>query len=210
MNKQKILSQTPLLLRKIYPNRIWRLNKNQPSLCITFDDGPTEEITEWVLDVLESFQIQALFFVIGKNVQNHLMIYQKILDKGHQVGNHTMNHADGWKVSKEEYVREVEACRKIVNSTLFRPPYGHLTKKQEQLLVTMNFQVIMWDVISFDFDNSLSGDQCLEILKNKVRNGSVIVFHDSQKAFERLKYCLPKFIEWALSNGYHFVPYEND
>jgi peptidoglycan/xylan/chitin deacetylase (PgdA/CDA1 family) len=175
----------------------------EKKIYLTFDDGPVPSITPWVLDVLKQEKINATFFCVGENVSKNTAIYQRILDENHAVGNHTYNHLKGWNTHGNQYVRNVIKCAEVVESKLFRPPYGRI-KKSQLALITKQYSVIMWDVLSGDYDKNTSPEQCLKNVTSNVRNGSVIVFHDSFKAQKNMEYALPKFILYAKKQGFVF------
>ena len=191
------------LLRKIYPKAIWRVPTTEKKIYLTFDDGPVPSITTWVLDVLKKENIKATFFCVGENVSKNTEIYQRILDEKHAVGNHTYNHLKGWNTHGNQYVRNVIKCAEVVDSKLFRPPYGRI-KNSQIALITKQYSVIMWDVLSGDYDKNTSPEQCLKNVTDNVRNGSIIVFHDSYKAQKNMEYALPKFIQYAKEKGFSF------
>ena len=198
-----MIVKVPSFAKSLYPSLIWDLPVDgEKCLYLTFDDGPIPELTPWVLDVLEEYKVKATFFCVGDNVNKHAKIYSRILDEGHAVGNHTYNHVIGRKSNSSDYISNVESCAKVVESTLFRPPYGRMRYKQMKYLRN-RFNVVMWDVLTFDFDKNTSPEQCL-INAQKATNGSILVFHDNLKAADNLKYALPRFIEWALEKGYSF------
>ncbi len=191
------------LLRKIYPKAIWRVPTTKKKIYLTFDDGPVPTITPWVLDILKKEKIKATFFCVGENVFKNAEIYQRILDEKHVVGNHTYNHVNGWNTHGNQYVRNVIKCAELINSKLFRPPYGRI-KKSQLTQITKQYSVIMWDVLSGDYDKNTNPDQCLQNVVGNVRNGSIIVFHDSYKAQKNMEYALPKFIQFAKEKGFVF------
>jgi len=203
--------KTPWWLKKLYPRCVWNVPVKEKIIYLTFDDGPHPVITPFVLDTLKQYNARATFFCIGKNVVAHPDIYRRILDEGHRVGNHTFHHLNGWKVSDELYLKNILEAGKYIDSSLFRPPYGKITRFQVKLLtgirnspVNSNFKIIMWDVLSGDFDVSLSAETCsLNVIKHAAA-GSVIVFHDSEKAFPRLKEALPKSLQYLSEKGYKF------
>ena len=200
------LVKTPWWLRLLYPNLTWRIKEPGKTIYLTFDDGPHETATPFVLDQLQQYHAKATFFCIGKNVAAHPAICNRILQEGHNMGNHTYNHVNGWKVTDEVYVNEVAAAAKLIESNLFRPPYGRITRSQQRKLQTPNpkLQTIMWDVLSGDFDTNLSGEACLGYVLYHTKPGSIIVFHDSTKAWDRLQYALPKVLEHFTRQGYEF------
>jgi len=196
--------KSPFWLRWLYPQLIWHRSRKHPCLYLTFDDGPIPDVTPEILNILKSFEIKATFFCVGDNVQKYPEIFQRIKSEGHQIGNHTHNHLKGWKTSKKEYLKNVELCNKFTNSKLFRPPYGRGTRAQ-YLDLKKEYKIIMWDVMSGDFDLSLSPQQCLKNVIKHTENGSIIVFHDNIKAIPRVTYALPHAIEHWLKAGYTFA-----
>jgi peptidoglycan-N-acetylglucosamine deacetylase len=191
------------LLKSVFPSLIWRKDPSLKKLYLTFDDGPVPEITAWVLDLLKKENINATFFCVGDNVQKNPEIYQRIQNEGHVVGNHTYNHMNGWDFPTKEYLENIEKCAELVNSSLFRPPYGKLKPSQVSNLISQ-YSIIMWDVLSGDYDKNTSPEKCLKNVKDHFRNGSIIVFHDSQKAKRNLMYALPLFIRYAKTEGFEF------
>ncbi|MGL4852528.1 MAG: polysaccharide deacetylase family protein [Phocaeicola sp.] len=197
------IEQPPQIIRWLYPEAIFRMNKKEKSVYLTFDDGPIPEITPWVLDLLDHYQIKATFFVIGDNVRKHPQTYEEILKRGHQVGNHTFNHVRGFKYTGESYLENTEKAGQLVKTSLFRPPHGYMSRSQYQTL-RKNYYIIMWDLVTRDYSNKLNGEQVFQKVKKYVRNGSIITFHDSLKAESNLKYALPRSIEWLKQEGYAF------
>ena len=195
--------QPSFLLRKIYPKAIWRIPVKEKKIYLTFDDGPIPIVTPWVLDILNESETKATFFCVGENVVKHAAIYQRILEEKHAVGNHTFNHLKGWNSHSKTYIRNVKKCAEVVDSKLFRPPYGRAIKSQIKHL-SAQYSIIMWDVLSGDYDKKTSPEGCLKNVISNVRNGSIIVFHDNVKAQKNLEYTLPKFIDWAKENGFTF------
>ena len=195
--------QPTYLIKAIYPKAVWRKSDEAKKLYLTFDDGPIPEITEWVLIVLKQYNIKATFFCVGDNIVKHPGLFQKIIDEQHSVGNHTFNHLNGWKTHSFEYMHNISKCNDLVQSSLFRPPYGKMKKAQYRLL-QKNYSIIMWDVLSGDYDKNTSPEKCLDNVIKNYRAGSIVLFHDSIKAWERLQYALPRFIEHALHEGYSF------
>lgn len=194
----------PYLLKKIYPKAIWRKDSSQKKIYLTFDDGPVTSVTPGVLDVLKSNNIQATFFCVGENVESNPKIFQRILKENHCVGNHTFNHLKGWNTHSEKYFENISKCNALVQSKLFRPPYGRIKKSQYSYLKSQ-YSIIMWDVLTGDYDKNTSPEKCLKNSTENLRNGSIIVFHDSLKAKEKMEYALPKFIEFAKKGGFEFA-----
>jgi len=192
------LTKTPALLKTIYKSGTWNFSPAKPSVYLTFDDGPHPTATPFVLEQLKKYDAKATFFCIGKNVIEHPGIYQQILEEGHATGNHTHNHLNGWKTGTDKYMENILEARKYINSPLFRPPYGRITPFQARQIkkVIPQAQIIMWDVLSADFDTSINGEACVQNVVFKAKAGSIIVFHDSTKAWDRLEYCLPRILEY--------------
>lgn len=198
-----LIEQTPDFIRKLIPGAVWRLPQKEKTVYLTFDDGPIPEVTPWVLDLLKKYNIKATFFCVGDNVRKHPEVFKMVVSAGHSVGNHTFNHLQGFKVRSGKYVENVELADSYIRSNLFRPPHGHLRIRQGTKL-SKKFRFVMWDVITRDYNMKLSGEYVLNVVKRYARNGSIIVFHDSIKAEENMKYALPKAIEFLLSEGYKF------
>lgn len=197
------LVKTPLAIKKSFPSLVWDIPNNTKTIYLTFDDGPTPEITTWVLETLKKHKIKATFFVVGENVKKHSQIYQQLIAEGHAIGNHTYNHLNGWKTKSSDYLQNIEKCAELVESNLFRPPYGRIKNTQIRKL-KQSYKIIMWDVLSGDFDFKTSPEQCAENVINNTKAGSIIVFHDSVKAEKNLKYALPKAIEFLKQQGFTF------
>lgn len=195
--------QPPLIVEKLYTNVFWRLPQEEKTVYLTFDDGPVPEYTPWVLDVLRTYNIKATFFCVGDNIQKYPEIFKQIKDENHSIGSHTFNHLNGWKTNNTEYYENVYKASELVESNLFRPPHGKITLLQARKL-SKDLHIIMWDIITKDYDNKISGEECFENVKNYVSNGSIIVFHDSPKAFKNMEYALPKTIEYIKEQGYKF------
>jgi len=210
--------KTPFLLKKIYPSSLlWNKSRNQKVIFLTFDDGPIPIVTPWVLKTLKNFNAKATFFCIGENVANHSEIFEQIKADGHAVGNHTNNHLKGWLTDDKIYLENFKKCQSLTQTNLFRPPYGRIKFSQIKLLKNQvagsNYQddlqrnqisIIMWDVLSGDFDTKLSPEKCLKNVMKHTQNGSIIVFHDSLKAWDRLEYVLPKALAYWIKQGYTF------
>ena len=191
--------KTPGIIQSFFAGLVWRIS-NSRKVYLTFDDGPVPEATTWVLDLLKSKDIKATFFCVGENVQKYPAIYERILKEGHSVGNHTFNHLNGWKTDNKVYDENVDKASKLIKSSLFRPPYGKLSPRIIKSL-KKNYDVIMWDVLSGDFDTSISPKECLENVKENAKEGSIIVFHDSIKAIDTLKVVLPDVISFFEEKG---------
>ncbi|TBW30110.1 polysaccharide deacetylase family protein [Gramella sp. KN1008] len=221
----------PALLKWLYPNRVSRIN-NPDSIYLTFDDGPVPEVTPWVLDLLKKFNARGTFFCIGDNVEKHPDIFRRIIEEGHAVGNHTHKHLNGWKTSTTDYLKNIEIAEKAMlvhahsntslgkekseipqtsgpdlatpNFPLFRPPYGKIKNSQAGKLRQSGYRLVMWDVISGDYDKDFSPEKCYRNVTSNAVEGSTIVFHDSKKAFGNLQLILPKILEHYNKKGFEF------
>ena len=195
--------RTPFFLPIIYPSLLWKVDSSAKDIYLTFDDGPIPGPTEFVLDTLKPFNIKATFFCIGDNVRKHPEEFSKVVGAGHSIGNHTFNHLSGWKTTTSAYADNTELCQNVLPSKrLFRPPFGRITRSQISAL--NDYKIVMWDVLTFDYDRSLDPEKCLRGSLKAVRPGSIIVFHDSLKAEKNLNYVLPRFVDSCLSGGYSF------
>lgn len=198
------LTKTPYLLKKLYPKQlIWNKPRNKKTIFLTFDDGPIPIVTPWVIKTLKKFEAKATFFCIGDNIKKHPEIFEQLKAEGHQIGNHTFNHLKGWSTNDQIYFDNFQKCQALTNTNLFRPPHGRIKRSQIKILKEQT-QIIMWDVLSGDFDPSVSPDKCLKNTLKHTENGSIIVFHDSLKAWERLEYALPKALAYWKNEGYNF------
>jgi len=198
------LVKTPWILKKLYPSLIWDIKTEAKKLYLTFDDGPHHKATSFVLDTLKQYNAKATFFCIGKNVIENRDIYNRIITEGHTVGNHTQNHLNGWKADDKVYLDNIKEAALNIDSNLFRPPYGRITRFQIKLLKQLKFRIIMWDVLSGDFDVTISKKKCADNVILQANTGSIIVFHDSEKAFERLEYVFPKVLKYFKEQGFEF------
>jgi peptidoglycan/xylan/chitin deacetylase (PgdA/CDA1 family) len=197
------LVQPAVLIRKLLPGSIWRMPGSGKTVYLTFDDGPTPDVTEHVLSMLTEYNAKATFFCIGNCVEKHPDLFDKLIDDGHAIGNHTYSHFNGWNVSFSKYLDDVKQCETVFHSQLFRPPYGKLSPRQFLHLRKL-YTIVMWDVLSMDYDSRLSSETCLKNVLHHVRNGSVITFHDSLKAWPRLKEILPQILKELTSKGFTF------
>lgn len=199
-----LIEQPPFIYRFLFPEGHWRIPvKDKKVVYLTFDDGPIPEITPWVLDLLDKYKIKATFFCVGDNVRKHPEVYQQVLNRGHQVGNHTFNHLQGIRSWSKKYISNTEKASQYIKSKLFRPPHGHMRLSQFFTL-RKKYQIILWDVVTRDYSKRQTPEQVLENVKRYVRDGSIIVFHDSLKAERNMKYALPRAIEWLMEQGYTF------
>ncbi len=206
--------KTSYLIKKLFGRFIWDFPNQKRKIFLTFDDGPTPKVTEWVLDELEKFNAKASFFCIGKNIENHPEIFSKIISKGHTIGNHTYKHLNGWKTKSNEYLTDIKLCDDLIDQQLskkskshpkiFRPPYGKIKFSQAKKLRSLGYKIIMWEVLSGDFDSNISTKECIENVINNVQSGSIVVFHDSIKAFHHLEITLPKVLKYLDEKGFVF------
>lgn len=192
-----------LLLQQLFRSLLWRVETTEKVLYLTFDDGPIPEVTPWVLEELQRHQAKATFFVVGENVRKHPELLQRLQAGGHTVGNHTEHHVNGWNTPTRAYLREVQECDRRVGSRLFRPPYGRIRLTQIRALRN-RFRIVMWDVLSKDYDRGIQPNECLQRVLRSARPGSIVVFHDSLKAEERLRHALPRVLGHFSELGYRF------
>lgn len=216
------LPKYPAILKYFYPNRVSRINRPN-SIYLTFDDGPIPEVTPWVLDQLNQYKAKASFFCIGDNIAKHPEEFQKVIKQGHAIGNHTYNHLNGWKTSASSYLENTRQAENILNEAseneinknlnpelktptypLFRPPFGKISNSQAKALTREGFRIVMWDVVSGDYDDDFSAEKCFQNVIKNARSGSTIVLHDSKKAFPRLKIILPRILEYYSKKGFEF------
>jgi peptidoglycan/xylan/chitin deacetylase (PgdA/CDA1 family) len=205
--KNLLLIQPNAILKKIYPRAVWNMARTEKTIYLTFDDGPIPGLSEWVLDELEKFNARATFFCVGANILKNPSIFKKIAEKGHRAANHTMFHTKGFKTTVGDYVREVEECKKLVGNNLFRPPYGQLKPSQYKALIERGYRIILWDVISYDFE-TISETKCADNAIKNAKNGSIVLFHDNIKAEKNLKHALPLFLKHFSEKGYSFKAIE--
>ncbi len=203
--------KTNRLIKRIFSNYVWDIPTVEKKVYLTFDDGPTPEITAWVLNQLKAFDAKATFFCIGDNIRKYPDIFNSILLNGHTIGNHTFNHYNGWKTKTFNYIENVQLCKEAIqqlttdNRQLFRPPYGKIKNAQAKALIASGYKIIMWDILSADFDTTITPEKCLENVLKNVAPGSIIVFHDSAKAFKNLEYTLPRTLQFLKDNQYQCV-----
>ena len=201
------IEQVPVLLRKLYPEAIWRMNAEEKAVYLTFDDGPIPVVTPWVVDLLDRYNIKATFFMVGDNVRKIPQEYLRVVNAGHRIGNHTYNHLKGLFTTTAEYVENVDMADAFIHSNLFRPPHGLLKHSQYREL-NKHYRFIMWDLLTRDYNSSLCGEDVLANVKKYTRNGSIITFHDSLRSESNLRYALPKALDWLLEQGYSFKTFE--
>lgn len=192
----------PRIIQLLYPGRIWAFSKKEKVVYLTFDDGPIPEITPWVLETLGKRGAKATFFCIGENVKKHPSIFQEIIAKGHAVGNHTFSHLNGWQTESSKYIENTLFAKKLIPSKLFRPPYGKITSSQARILQKKGYKIVMWTLISYDYDANISAEKCLQNVLGNIRPGSIVVFHDSLKAEKNLRYVLPRVLEFIEEKGW--------
>jgi len=197
------LVKTPQFIQDLFPNFTWRIPGNEKVLYLTFDDGPIAEVTPWVLQQLEAYNAQATFFCVGENIDRHPEVFNQVVDAGHAVGNHTKHHLNGWASDNLDYFHDIRHCARAVKTSLFRPPFGRMKPKQAQFL-QRHYRIVMWDVLSGDFDPNITQEQCLNNVIANAKPGSIVVFHDSLKAQDKLTYVLPKVLEHYSRLGYSF------
>lgn len=203
----RYIHTSPWWLRLAFSRHcVWSIPATEKEIYLTFDDGPHPHITPWVLDLLRQFNAKATFFCVGKNVDNYPEIFRRIIDEGHRLGNHTQHHMNSKNTEESVWLRDVKEASKRIDSDLFRPPYGQITRFQEKVLREANpgFRTIMWSVLSGDFDANLSAEDCVKIVSKNSQPGAIIVLHDSEKAWPRLEKCLPEILKILTDKGYHF------
>lgn len=193
----------PYILQLFYPNYTWKVNTQEKVVYFTFDDGPHPIITPWVLSELAKYNAKATFFMVGANIEKYPETFEKVIQSGNAIGNHTFNHLNGWKTKDENYFDNINKCKEFIESNLFRPPYGRIKSKQAKHILN-EYKVIMWDRLSRDYDINLNIDESLKAMKKLPSNGSIFVFHESEKAFKNLKILLPELLNFYSLNGYQF------
>lgn len=201
------IEQPPQFIRRLYPRACWRMNASEKSVYLTFDDGPIPEVTPWVLDVLDKYHIKATFFMVGDNVRKHPDEYKMVVERGHRIGNHTYNHLKGFEELTERYIANIDKADCYLSTDLFRPPHGLMRMDQYRAL-SERYRIIMWDLVTRDYNPKLNGRQILRKVKQYARNGSIITFHDSLRSVHNLHYALPRAIEWLMQEGYEFKVFE--
>lgn len=197
------IAKTPKLIQAFMPAYTWSIPTDERVMYLTFDDGPIPGVTPWVLDTLRRFDAKATFFCVGDNVEKYPAIFRQTLDEGHSVGNHTFNHLNGWQTDHIVYLNNVRRCARVVNSRLFRPPYGRLMPRQRMFL-ERHFRIIMWDVLSGDYDAEIAPEQCLQNVLENVQPGSIVLMHDSLKAERNVRFTLPAVLTYFAGLGYQF------
>jgi peptidoglycan/xylan/chitin deacetylase (PgdA/CDA1 family) len=199
--------RVPAIIKWLYKELVWNIKTNEKTVYLTFDDGPIPDVTPFVLDTLKNYGAKATFFCVGENIFKNPEVFNQIVKEGHTIGNHTFNHLNGWKTNVKTYYDNIMKCENLITKDntkkLFRPPYGRITSKQIQVL-RESFKIIMWDVLSADYEKSITAEQCLRNTLSSTRNGSIVLFHDHVKTFKKIKYVLPKYLEELSKKGYTF------
>jgi peptidoglycan/xylan/chitin deacetylase (PgdA/CDA1 family) len=195
--------KTPKVIQSLFPNFLWSMSTEEKALYLTFDDGPIPEVTPWVIKTLEQYDAEATFFCVGENIERYPAIFEMLKESGHTLGNHTYNHISGWQSDNIPYYHNVRHCAHLVKSALFRPPYGRLRPRQMQFL-QRHYRIVMWDVLSADFDKKTTPEQCLNNVVSRSQPGSIVVFHDSIKSKANLEYALPRVLEHFTALDYKF------
>jgi peptidoglycan-N-acetylglucosamine deacetylase len=200
-----LIVRPPEIITRMMPRVTWGFYGEIRKVFLSFDDGPTPDVTQWVLERLKEYNAKATFFCLGRNVDHNPGIFKQILSEGHSVGNHTYSHLKGYGTRNQQYFDDIELARNLINSDLFRPPYGRILSSQITE-VLKNYRIIMWDVLTYDYNRRVSGDVIVRNVTANVRSGSIIVFHDSAKARKNLYYALPKVLEFLAAEGYEMLP----
>ena len=207
--------KTPKLFEFLYPAAIWHGDRKKKKIYLTFDDGPVPDVTDHILDVLSDLDVKATFFCVGDNIKKYPEVFKRIIEEKHGIGNHTFNHLNGWEESEENYLKNIQLCEEVINHNsgidqikLFRPPYGKIRRKTLKKIKN-EYKIIMWDVLSYDFSPRVTADRCLEKSIKYTRNGSIIIFHDSIRTFEKNKLIISQYIRHLKSNNYEFCKIED-
>ena len=201
------IEQPPQFIRRLYPRACWRMDSSGRAVYLTCDDGPIPEVTPWVLDVLDKYRIKATFFMVGDNVRKHPDEFKMVVERGHRIGNHTYNHLKGMAEHTDHYVANIDKADCYLSTNLFRPPHGLMRLRQYRALCE-RYHIIMWDLVTRDYNPKLNGRQILRKVQQYARPGSIITFHDSLRATHNLYYALPRAIEWLLAEGYEFKVFD--
>lgn len=206
LQRDRYFIKTPGWLKRLYPDCLWDMEKKEKTLYLSFDDGPHPFITSFVLDILKRYDAKATFFCIGENVVKYPDMYRRVLEAGHATGNHTQRHINGWKTDDNVYLADIEEAAKHISSALFRPPYGRISRSQIKKLrqTSPAMRIVMWNILAGDWDPRLSPSKCYSRMRKKIRDGDIIVFHDSEKAWDRMSYALPRLVEEFSGRGFRF------
>lgn len=199
-----IIEQPAVFLRWIYPHALWRMDKREKAVYLTFDDGPIPEATPFILDTLERYGAKATFFMVGENARKYPHLLAEVKARGHRVGNHTNNHIGGFRWWSWLYLANVVEANKVLHTNLFRPPHGWMKMMQYRVLRHCGFRVVMWDVVTRDYSRRLTAEDVLNNVRRYTRPGSIITFHDSLKSIDKLKHALPEALQWLIQEGYEF------
>ena len=197
------LVRPPYFLRKYFYELVWNIPTDEKIIYLTFDDVPIPEVTPWVLQTLQQYNAQATFFCVGDNANRYPHIFEQLKNSHHTVANHTNNHLNGWHTRDKDYFKNISKANLTIQSKFFRPPYGRITHTQIHV-IKKHYKIIMWDVLSKDYNTTLTGEQCFQNVITHAKPGSIVVFHDSVKAKERLQYALPKVLKYYSDLGYRF------
>lgn len=199
------IEQPPWFFRALYPKAIFRMSPDEKAVYLTFDDGPIPEVTPWVLELLDKYDIKATFFMVGDNIRKHPDVFRMVVDRGHRIGNHTFNHIRGFEYLSKSYLANTDKANEVMHTDLFRPPHGHMTSLQYATL-KRHYKIIMWDLVTRDYSKKMRPPQVLANVMRYARNGSIITFHDSLKSWNNgnLQYALPRAIEFLKEEGYAF------
>ena len=204
-----IIEQPAVFLRWLFPHALWRMDRHQKSVYLTFDDGPIPEATPFILDTLDRFNAKATFFMVGENAVKYPHLLEEVRQRGHQVGNHTYNHMSGIRHFTWTYLANIKKADEVLHTRLFRPPHGWIRTVQYRVLRHIGIKVVMWDVVTRDYSRLLTADDVLHNVKRFTRPGSIITFHDSLKSIEKLKHALPEALAWLQEQGYEFRTFES-
>lgn len=202
-----IIEQPSIFLRWIYPRALWRMNRHEKAVYLTFDDGPIPEATPFVLDTLDHFHIKATFFMVGDNVRKHPEVFRMVVERGHRIGNHTFNHIGGFKYLSKNYLANTDKANEMLQTDLFRPPHGWMRWFQ-YLLLRKKYRIVMWDLVTRDYSKWISAEEVFLNVQKYARNGSIITFHDSLKSIDKLRTALPRSIQWLKEQGYEFKTFD--
>ena len=207
--------KTPKVAKILFPSLVWDIPSDEKTIFLTFDDGPTPNITDWVLDELNSFNAKATFFCVGENIKHHPHIFNRLIDEGHGIGNHTYNHLKGWDTKTKAYLKNIKKCDTTItqfaktavpnaSSKLFRPPYGRIKRSQIKGVQKLGYKIVMWNVLAVDWNEKISQENCLSNVISNTKSGSIVVFHDSNKAARNMQYALPIVLRHFSDLGYSF------
>lgn len=207
MFHKQLFAKTPIVLKILYPSLTWNYSRNSKKIYLTFDDGPTEGVTDEVLRLLKEYDAKATFFCVGQQVEKNQTLYHRIIEEGHSIGNHSYSHKKGWETNPSDYLEDITHASEVIQSSLFRPPYGKITRTQINALIP-NYRVIMWDVLSYDYDKTIPHESCTNNVIKNAKNGSIVVFHDSLKAEKNVLSSLPNVLEYFANKGFSFAKIE--